>query len=73
MAADERTCFQCGRPRELVLRPDMGPDDWFTCEGCGERIMTVADFVKRVNDAEEERISRALGVRDFKPSSGRTG
>lgn len=63
----ERKCYQCGRPTEFILREDMTPDSWFTCDWCGENIVRVKDIMPN----EEERAKRNLGFYDFKPTRGK--
>ncbi len=69
--SDQRSCFQCGKPIEaLTLDEEAIASGWFTCEHCGERIVSVADAIRQVKDEEEQRVRRALGVDQFKPSLG---
>lgn len=61
-----QTCFQCGRPTELVLREDTKRDGWFTCE-CGEKIVQVSKVLPS-GEPDEERIKRNLGFYEFRPT-----
>lgn len=65
---DERTCFQCGNPRELVMDQEAIDSGWFTCQHCGERIVSLEESLRQIKLAEEERIRKALGVDVFRPS-----
>lgn len=62
-------CFQCGRPIvHLMPDPPHTAETWLTCSHCGERTMTMAEFVSEMAANDEERIKRAIGFYDFKPS-----
>jgi DNA-directed RNA polymerase subunit RPC12/RpoP len=64
----DRTCFQCGKARQLAITEEsiVTSPGWLVCGHCGERIITVADMQKQVEDETEERVKRNLGFYDFK-------
>lgn len=61
--SDKYKCYQCGRTQPAIAEDP----EWVVCGHCGSRIMSAQEFRVANEQAEEERVKRALGFYDFKP------
>lgn len=60
------SCYQCGRNDPVIGEDD---PEWVVCGHCGSRLWSAEEFLQMLRQAEEERMKRALGVDNFKPST----
>ncbi|UIJ43700.1 hypothetical protein LZK98_11425 [Sphingomonas cannabina] len=59
-------CYQCGFPTlPLVFTDDTTKSGWFSCDNCGEHIISVSDVAALARDDQERAIRDKLGVEEF--------
>jgi len=66
-----KKCHQCGLPTDpLNLDEKATESGWFTCQRCGERIISISDAVGIVRREQEQAVRDKLGVDEFLGARG---